>query len=364
MIATKAKIQLESLTGLRGLAAFYVVFYHLRSGLGQDLPAALITLFSKGYLAVDLFFILSGFVMWISYASQFSRAGISAMPEFMWRRFARIYPLHLLILLAMAAFALLLMATGRAPGDEMAFGELPYHLLLIQNWGFVDALHWNDPAWSISAEFAAYLLFPLIAIGGNWQRRGSATIILAIAVLLLIVGGTFYLLGYAKLGDAINQTGIVRCTAQFGVGTALAALWQRRRDGADTGLSMAIGMVALIGGTAFSLSEIYFVPLFLAMLIFTVAQYDARLAMLSRGPIHYLGRISYAVYLSHMFLYTLFKLFFVRDAGNIGLIGAAGYILVVLTVSAMLHHLVEMPAQKWFRVRTYKLHWPRARTTS
>ena len=71
-------------------------------------------------------------------------------------------------LVVMALFALALLASGRDPGDHYAFAQLPAHFLLIQNWGFADQLRWNDPAWSISTEWAAYLL---LAMAGGWLAR-------------------------------------------------------------------------------------------------------------------------------------------------------------------------------------------------
>ena len=345
----KAKPQLESLTGLRGLAAFYVLLYHLRSGLGQDLPEWMIAFFAKGYLAVDLFFILSGFVMWISYAGKFGQNGIAATPGFLWRRLARIYPLHLILLVAMAGFAILLGLTGRDPGAEMRFSELPYHLLLVQNWGIVDALHWNDPAWSISAEFSAYLIFPLIAIGIDWNRRGLAFIGIGLATLLTMIAMAFYVKGYNNLGDSISDMGVLRCMVQFGIGTALASLWQRRA--LSFGIALPLGIGIGIAGLVFNISEPFFVPAMLAALMVAVAANDSRLPFLSRGPVHYLGQISYAVYLSHMFLYTLFKLVFVSDVSDIGLVPAAGFIAATLLVSALLFHFVERPAQRWINAR-------------
>jgi peptidoglycan/LPS O-acetylase OafA/YrhL len=85
---------LDALTGIRGIAAWGVVLYHIRLSLTGLLPAPVIAVFAKGYLAVDLFFILSGFVIWYNYAARIADGGAGAARLFLWRRFARVWPLH------------------------------------------------------------------------------------------------------------------------------------------------------------------------------------------------------------------------------------------------------------------------------
>ena len=135
-------------------------------------PPPVIALLGKGYLAVDLFFILSGFVIWYNYAARIVDGGWGETRLFLWRRFARVWPLHAAVLAAFVGIALLLLATGRdTSGYPLA--ELPLHLALVQNWGLTPDLAWNHPAWSISTEFAAYLLFPGLVLAVRWEDRKS-----------------------------------------------------------------------------------------------------------------------------------------------------------------------------------------------
>src|SRR5690349_10358782 len=159
--AIEPRADLPALTGIRGVAAWFVVLYHIRLGLAWALPPEALAVLSKGYLAVDLFFMLSGFVLWLNYSNRLRAGGIGTAPAFLLRRIARIWPLHLVMLAGAIAFVLAVAATGREPSDHYPWGELPLHLLLIQNWGFTNALTWNDPAWSISCELAAYMMLPL-----------------------------------------------------------------------------------------------------------------------------------------------------------------------------------------------------------
>src|SRR6202008_2647340 len=85
--------ELKALTGARGIAAWLVVLFHLRfmmAGIGGATGPL-----SYGYLAVDFFFVLSGFVIWLTYGERLREQGIACIPEFLKRRVARVWPLHL-----------------------------------------------------------------------------------------------------------------------------------------------------------------------------------------------------------------------------------------------------------------------------
>jgi peptidoglycan/LPS O-acetylase OafA/YrhL len=99
--------QLQSLTSLRGLAALWVVFYHYSAIYFPRLDIGdYSNLIAKGYLAVDLFFMLSGFVMTHVYYRAFSESITQNYRNFLVARVARLYPLHLLVLFLFLATAL------------------------------------------------------------------------------------------------------------------------------------------------------------------------------------------------------------------------------------------------------------------
>ncbi|MEI9849679.1 MAG: acyltransferase [Sphingomonas sp.] len=181
--------ELRALTSVRGLAAWMVVLFHIRLSM-PAVPEPVLAVLAKGYLAVDFFFLLSGFVIWLSYAGRIREGGPGAVPEFLRRRLARIWPLHLFVLGSAVLLALMLAATGREAA-HFPFAELPLHVLLLQNWGFTSGLTWNDPAWSISCELGAYLLFPLLALAIDWRRVPAPAILAAIAALLVLLHAVF-----------------------------------------------------------------------------------------------------------------------------------------------------------------------------
>ena len=341
--------ELRALTSLRGIAAWFVVLYHIRLSVAGLAPGA-VAFFAKGYLAVDFFFLLSGFVIWLSWGDRLRKEGWRGVPAFLHKRVARVWPLHLVMLAGAVALALLLVGTGHATPDDYPFAQLPLHILLLQNWGFTDHLAWNDPSWSISCEFGAYLLFPLLALAIDWKRVPTAAVIGAGAALLILLHAVMAEGGTTNLGFDIARFGLRRCVLEFASGTTIGALWWRWRDTARVPgwTAAAISVVLLLLWAGGTIPETLAIPGAFAAGLLAFALCSGRKGNpLEAGWLHYLGEISYATYLSHFLLFVVFKLALVNDAHAIPPILIALYLAMVLMASITLYHLVERPAQKW-----------------
>ncbi|MEO9461655.1 MAG: acyltransferase [Marinomonas sp.] len=346
-------LQLDALTGLRGIAAWLVVFYHIRLSLTALLPSDTIAFLAKGYLAVDLFFMLSGFVMWLNYGDRFAQNGLRETPSFLWKRVARIWPLHALIMAGMIAFAALLIVTKR-PIDEYPLGELPLHIMLVQNWGFTDALSWNHPAWSISTELGAYLVFPLIVCAIAWRQLSAPVLLAILGAALAGLYGFFALNGLTDLGDNIAQMGLVRCIIEFFIGIVLANIWQRFGQGLSATLCWALAAcaAALIGMFA-NVPETAFMPVLIASILMIFASNAGKFAaVLSAKPLLWLGDISYATYLVHYFAFILFKIAFVGPDLQLSWMQLAAFLAGIMAMSAALYCGFEKPAQRWMNARS------------
>jgi peptidoglycan/LPS O-acetylase OafA/YrhL len=347
-VSQTAPRHLDALTGIRGLAAWGVVFYHVRLSLSGLLPAPVIAALGKGYLAVDLFFVLSGFVIWYNYAARIRDGGWGEARLFLWRRFARVWPLHGAVLAGFAVFAALLGATGRDTSGY-PWAELPLHLALVQNWGFLPALAWNHPAWSISAELAAYLLFPALVAAWRWERLPSWALLGIAAALALAIHLLFAAHGEVTLGARIEQLGLWRCLAGFAMGMVLCLLWQRWRGSRQAALSAALAcalVLALAGVLA--LPETMFVPAAFFTGLLALALGQGAIARVFGGKVlTYLGEISYSTYLAHFGLFIVFKLLFVDASLQLGWGQLLGFLALVLAASALLYHWLEKPAQRW-----------------
>ena len=339
---------LDALTGLRGIAAWMVVLFHVRLSLTSLLPAWTVSALGKGYLAVDLFFMLSGFVLWYNYADRLRGGGKAAVADFLWRRFARIWPLHAVIMAIFVVYALALVARGNDT-TLFPFDQLPMHFLLVQNWGMTTRLTWNHPAWSISTELAAYLVFPLFVAALRWERLGTATLSAICAMLLGSVTLLFAWHGYDNLGSNITGLGLPRCLLEFATGCLLCMLWGHWRTlrYAATAAALVCG-AALIAGWRLQLPETAIVPIAFASGLMALAlSRNLVTSILGQGTLLYLGEISYSTYLAHFLLFILFKQIFLDASLQMGWLGLLGFLAIVLSVSMALYRFVEKPAQRW-----------------
>jgi peptidoglycan/LPS O-acetylase OafA/YrhL len=339
---------LDALTGLRGIAAWMVVLFHVRVSLANLLPAWGITALGKGYLAVDLFFMLSGFVLWYNYAERLRGGGKAAVADFLWRRFARIWPLHGMIMAIFMVYALALAMRGNDT-TLFPFKQLPLQLLLVQNWGMTTRLTWNHPAWSISTELAAYLVFPLFVAALRWERLRTPALSAICAMLLGSVTLLFAWHGYDNLGSNITGLGLPRCLLEFATGCVLCMLWGHWRDlRIAPALAALVCAASLVAGWQLHLPETAVVPITFASGLMALAlSRNVVTRCLGQGTLLYLGEISYSTYLAHFLLFILFKQLFLDAGLQMGWLGLLGFLAIVLAVSMALYRFVEKPAQRW-----------------
>jgi len=156
MSSASAKNRLDSLTGLRAVAALAVFAQHFMRIMDCNVIGGPI-----GGVAVSFFFVLSGFILVYVYKDRLTKA---TTPKFYFTRFARIWPLHIACLLLIAGFC-----TRHLAPSELPWTRSLAHWSLLQAW--YPAANWMNPyngvAWSISVEAFFYLMFPLLLLGGS-----------------------------------------------------------------------------------------------------------------------------------------------------------------------------------------------------
>jgi peptidoglycan/LPS O-acetylase OafA/YrhL len=373
--------QLDGLTAIRGLAAWWVVFSHFTPFLYDHLPLDVWWLAKKGFLAVDLFFILSGFVIYYTYHQTLVPTATSVR-NFLIKRLARVYPLHLLFLLAYLGFAAsLFFLNGEVAADDKfspKYFLLQLGLAQTLDFSLNALLSWNYPAWSISAELFAYLLFPPLLFFLKPQRWQNGALVMAIIGLIGLVIAYYFALGICPtdptlplgspiqvpqtctLNRDIQLTALPRCIAQFSIGICLCILFLRtsahRRN---LGLFCLIGgLVVLAGGALLRWDDVYFVTFGWTLLVFGIACEPAPVKyLLCNRPLLWLGEISYATYMCHALIRDMFKLVFVQDTGNpmvpyyapVWSILVA--FLVILLTSWAVYRVYERKSQKWIQNR-------------
>ena len=231
---------LKSLTGLRIVAAAWVLVYHFRNRLGLDLEQ--VGMIDKGYLGVDLFFILSGFILSHVYVRAWAE-GRFPYGSFLWARLARLYPVHLLTLGA----TIMLWGLGRWAGarfEAAAFdpAAIPQHLLLVHAWWATPTVQWNFPSWSISAEWFAYLTFPAFALASLTLRRRPIVAVVLAATLFFSLDAIVQAYG-GSLTRLTAHGGVLRIIPSFAMGVALHRLGSTRAPPtlvAHTGMGVAV----------------------------------------------------------------------------------------------------------------------------
>ena len=327
--------RLGRLDGLRGVAACGVAFtYHAWSLFGDGAvgPAngAVEWLRWSGWLFVDMFFVLSGYIFAHVYLGRALLTTGRELADFAVARFARLYPLHLLLLLITAA-----LFWAKPENSALAFAA---HLLMLQALASPVAQTFDGPTWSLSVEAVCYVLFALGAASGPRGLR----LVTGFAILL----GLGMILSHAAPEGPYVRDNFPRGLLGFFLGQAL---WHQRLR-----LALVPGWVlAAVIAAGFAIPAGWCGAILpLALLTFPAALLlGLRLRWLESGPLTWLGDRSYAIYLIHMPLLDLF----VKLNGQLGgspaeiLLGWTGFVTATLVLADLSLRWVENPARRAIR---------------
>lgn len=348
--------ELTALTSLRFFLALGVVLFHLHLGWRYD-DMAVTWLFERGRLGVDVFFILSGFVLTHVYARAFDGSPFSYR-AFLVARIARIFPVHVLALggmLAMVLAAELLSQEYRS--EHFTLVGFVKTLLLIQAWLPTSTLNeWNGPSWSLSAEWFAYLLFPAFAwIGLKLRQRGWLIILLA-AVLFVGLDAAYRASFGKLLTHAEENLGILRIIPEFLFGIGLYHLGGRFDPGPRlavlcAGASAAAMIFAMHLGVDDRIIVLLAGAVVLSLALLSKA---CALGKSSGGLLKLLGEASYALYLTHIPLFTAWRgvmaaLLDKPSSYELGWVEAGAMLLTAQAVAIVLYIWFERPARDWIR---------------
>ncbi|HTQ71381.1 MAG TPA: acyltransferase [Acidocella sp.] len=345
----------------RAVFAAWVFIYHVDLHLHVSAwlgPAA--GLVRHGYMGVDGFFILSGLILMHSHrefavpqmdtpSPQWHWPGLEAVLRFYGQRLARIYPVHLatiLILLALVAGGAALGLTAHAP-QRFGLSTLVQNLLLMQGWGGDSFGAWNYPSWSISTEWAGYLLFPLFACLLSYFPPLVSN---QLAIITLPVLGVVYAFDGHSLNLAFSA-GLIRFFPEFLAGMAAYRLAPLVAD-QDFARPLFLwgGVVLALAGGVTGV-DLVILPGLWAVLFAFYMQADAqRPPVLGRRPVlHYLGRLSYCFYMS----FAIAELLTVQAFQHLGwqpagrkLLFAACMTLLSFGLASLLRVFVEQPCRR------------------
>ncbi|HEY3694928.1 acyltransferase [Phenylobacterium sp.] len=356
---------IRQLTALRFFAAFWVVLFHYWPKLAAPSTPLFV---DKGYLGVELFFILSGFILCHVYRTSVED-GRFRYGDFLWNRLARVYPLHLATLVGLGGVALVATAAGMAiDRNILSWESLPANLLLIHAWGFADAAGWNHPSWSISAEWFAYLTFPLFAWAALKLKDRPAVAVVAAAAFLVGLYAVFQTLAGFPLTKATINWGALRIVPCFAYGCALHAFW-RARPASNRAAALALAAVSVAGVVAAVVLGAPDAAIVTGLGIVILAL--ARLAqtgsnLFGAPPLVYLGEISYSVYMvcvpwKIVFVNGMARLLQLKDE-HLPLWLWLVFLFTVIPLAAASYHLVERPARERMKLmaEAWRVRRPKA----
>ena len=340
---------IKPLTSLRFFAACWVVLYAYWPDLATPFTPAVV---QRGYLGVELFFVLSGFILCHVYLTRVgeSRFRYSA---FLWARLARIYPLHLASLVAIGLMAAAAIFAGRAVDPHvLAWGALPANLLLLHAWGFAHVAGWNHSSWSISAEWFAYLSFPLFARAALRLRDRPYVAMAGALALMTGLYAAFEALAGFPLTQATIAWGALRIIPCFALGCATYLVW---RGGAADRRKLAAAGAAFFGAGSLLAAQLgapdAIIVACFAGLILALATLARSGSALGRHPVLvYLGEISYSTYM----LFVPWQLVFVNTAAlvlhrtdkKLPWYIWLFFLAAMVPLSAASYHLIEKPARR------------------
>ena len=342
--------ELRTLTGLRGIAATFVVLYHLSHAVGLPTEFAN-ALAAKGYLAVDVFFVLSGFVMGLVYGAAFAHGpSKDGYLQFLWKRLGRIYPLYLAVYIVVLTRDF---GYHGNLGTQYTAWEVLGNFFMIQSWGLDLRSIW-EPTWSLSTEFFAYLLFPLIAVAGLSSSRWRV-LLLALACVVGLAAVSMSGTGNHGALDVVAPSSVlplVRCVAEFSIGLIIfrcSTIPDLKRYVGQQWITLALTVV-ILGLLLIGANDVVILACLIA-LIFNLI-YELRTARLiyANRVVWHLGMISYSIYLVHPLL-TFVPIWICRHYAAdthqlVRLMATVLYLVLVWLLSNVCYIAIERPGIK------------------
>ncbi len=359
---------ISTLTPLRGIAAIWVVVFHFDAFLGFGasetglMDKGTTMLVGNGYLLVDFFFLLSGFVICHVYGDKLSQKKDGAVRKYLWARFSRLYPLHLFVLLFLFAQFWVLSALSEEyyEGSKKFFPIYDFFVYLFfgQSSGILTDYSWNLPSWSIAAEWWTYILaiFIIPFINRGYSKLTYLFWIVSFAGLIILVeyGGKGNL-------DYTLDFGTLRCLFEFTIGMGIYQVYKKVKNSNSFWNSDWTFYISVVGAYLFlhlDIHDVLILPFFGAVILSASLNKGRPCQLLNIKPLKFLGDISYSVYLLQLFWLMLWNLYvginYPEGIPNMTIKLTMLFILLsVLIVNAYLtYRFIEIPGQRILRQLT------------
>lgn len=349
----------------RGLCALWVALYHFR--VFSHINETWLT--RHGFIAVDFFFALSGFVIAHAYGEQLG--GLAERVRFFIRRFGRLYPLHIATLLVVLALETLRWVGGQQIGHaigrpafdgETSLPALAANLALVHGVGLFRDFTWNIPSWSISVELTVCLIFAITSI---WRRPLMTAAVLA-------CGASALLFWMARYHPIEGHTALTRGVCGFFMGVLAQRLHAVWRAGGRTMPGWVELTSPLLVWAAMVLWDLKFWPgsaVMFAALVFIFAFEAGPLSRLMKAPfLMKWGEWSYSIYLIHypmiLFLFGAAAAYgaatgtelLVQGKGIsltfgspwVGDLATVVFLALLIGIASLTYRWIESPGRRWF----------------
>jgi len=381
----QVSVFIRQLTGIRFVAAFWVFAYHLQGPfnvLGLLAIPVLGDVMRVGRLGVDLFFALSGFILTHTYLNRMGHtAKAKATLRFWWLRLARIYPVHvvMLVIAGLAVFAQARLVGESVDRDWWNPIDFIKNLLLIQEWGANPERGWNFVAWSLSMEWLAYLIFPLLVLVLWRLHKKVPTFVLVIAWFAVLTPLVGYGLGTSDPYYTNNWGSTYRIGTEFIAGAITYLIVQRLVDGGRLvqrgaeALSLLLPLAVVAGAVVLArlpaaqppanainpdaeplppYFHLTLVPLLIAWIGALALARGGMARALSTRALVLGGFISYSLYMTHLVWMGLWRAGMNAagiEGGALYAIGVVALIAGAMVIAWLMWKVVEEPAREWMR---------------
>lgn len=335
-------------------------------------------LINQGWLWVDFFFVLSGFVLSHVYGHYFETSVTKAQfMSYVGARFARVYPLHLFALVCITVAAVFIRQEAGQVDPILqpmfSYWGFPASLLLIQSMHIFPIAPLNGPAWSLSTEWWVYMLFPLFV--GPLRRMpifGKVLSWLGVAAfycfLMYYIAPRYGLTRQVTL-NLVADWGFFRCAAGFGLGMLLYDAYQHNwgRQIASNGWFFTLASGAVLLALHVGLHSLLIIALFLPVILSAAYQTGWVKQLLSVRPLQRLGDWSFSIYMVHIPIIYMFYVQWIHKNPALlahysptgpanpdyaqGQVFCLMLIGITLTVAALTYYFIEVPARRYLNAR-------------
>ncbi|MGH1396830.1 MAG: acyltransferase family protein [Trichormus sp.] len=368
------------LTSIRGIAALSVVILHFsyyalpKTG---EVLSSYTDFFYNSYLWVDFFFMLSGFIMSHVYFTYFSSSvNLHKYGSYLLSRFARIYPLHIFVLLLFIGLEIIKIFLPNAEPFTGKFNLLALfaNVFLLQAFAldcpplFWCNTYWNEPAWSISVEFVIYLIFPFLLVKLLSKHQNHDLLIYVCSFVLLL----FVTLTRGNLDTVVGIPSIARCGLECILGIITYKVYQKgsyQKYWHNNLLTIiALSWIIVVFNFGWgdsrlirSVHDWIVLPAFSLLILSLSGKNNGFIAKyLNSSFMIYLGKISYSIYMIHWWLQELIKTWWFYNFNNsFGskfneyecLLSLGIFIGVVLLIASLTYRFVEIPMRNSLKYR-------------